>query len=211
MSIQGPRLFLASSSPRRRELLAQIGVSFEVLSPDIPEHVLAGESAEDYVSRLAAEKARAGLNLLPESSAEEEILLLGSDTSVVVDGTILGKPQDRRAGLEMLSQLSGRRHQVMTAVSLLNNQGRQQTRISVSEVQFRHLSMDEIERYWHSGEPADKAGGYAVQGLGAVFIEQLTGSYSAVMGLPLFETAELLESFGLPVLQQGKVEGLESV
>lgn len=201
MTIQGPRLFLASSSPRRHELLVQIGVSFEVLSPDICEHVLPGESAQDYVCRLAEEKARAGLDMLDVNPAEETVLLLGSDTSVVVDGTILGKPLDRQDALEMLALLSGRRHQVMTAVSLLNNQGRQQTQISVSEVQFRHLSSDEIERYWNSGEPVGKAGAYAVQGLGAMFIAQLSGSYSAVMGLPLFETTELLESFGRTVLQ----------
>jgi len=201
MSTRTPRLFLASTSPRRRELLAQIGVSFEVLSPDIPEHVLSGESPEAYVCRLAAEKAQAGLLMLNELPSDEMILLLGSDTSVVVDGTILGKPQGREDGLAMLARLSGRSHQVMTAVSVINNQGRQQTELNISEVRFRHLSTDEIERYWHSGEPIDKAGGYAVQGLGAIFIEQLSGSYSAVMGLPLFETAELLESFGLSVLQ----------
>ncbi|MDH5184110.1 MAG: Maf-like protein [Gammaproteobacteria bacterium] len=201
MTIQRPRLFLASSSPRRRELLAQIGVPFEVLSPDIPEHVLPAESPQEYVCRLAEEKARAGLSLLSADTSTDTILLLGSDTSVVVDGVILGKPQDRNDGLQMLAQLSGRSHQVMTAVSLLNNHARQETQLSVSEVRFRRLGRDEIERYWLSGEPADKSGGYAVQGLGAVFIEQLSGSYSAVMGLPLFETALLLESFGLSVLQ----------
>ena len=200
MSNLGPRLYLASTSPRRRELLQQIGVSFEVISPDIPEHVLAAESPADYVCRLAAEKARAGLSLLPDT-AEEKVLILGSDTSVVVDGNILGKPLDREHGMAMLARLSGRSHQVMTAVSLLDNQGLQQTRLRISEVTFRTLDSVEIESYWRTGEPLDKAGAYAVQGLGAVFIEQLSGSYSAVMGLPLFETSELLESFGLSVLQ----------
>lgn len=201
MHTRTPRLYLASTSPRRRELLAQIGVTFETLSPDIPEHVLAAESPEAYVCRLAAEKARAGLEMLDHIPPDESVLLLGSDTSVVVDGTILGKPQGQEDGLAMLARLSGRSHQVMTAVSLINNQGRQQTELNISEVQFRQISSAEMERYWFSGEPADKAGGYAVQGLGAIFIEHLNGSYSAVMGLPLFETAQLLESFGLSVLQ----------
>ncbi|MDH5359245.1 MAG: Maf-like protein [Gammaproteobacteria bacterium] len=201
MHTRTPRLYLASTSPRRRELLAQIGVTFETLSPDIPEHVLAAESPEEYVCRLAAEKARAGLLMLNEIPSDETILLLGSDTSVVVDGTILGKPQGQEDGLAMLARLSGRSHQVMTAVSLINNQGRQQTELNISEVQFRQISSAEMERYWFSGEPVDKAGSYAVQGLGAIFIEHLNGSYSAVMGLPLFETAQLLESFGLSVLQ----------
>lgn len=201
MSTRMPRLFLASTSPRRHELLAQIGVSFEVISPAIPEHVLTGESAEQYVCRLAAEKARAGLDMLVDIPVAETILLLGSDTTVVVDGTILGKPLGREDGLAMLAQLSGRSHQVMTAVSVVNNQGRQQTELTISEVCFRQLSAAEMERYWHSGEPVDKAGGYAVQGIGAIFIEHLNGSYSGVMGLPLFETARLLESFGLSVLE----------
>ena len=201
MTTPRPRLFLASSSPRRHELLRQIGVSFESLSPDIPEQPGPGESAPDYVNRLAAEKARAGLALINPSAKDESILLLGSDTSVVVDDTILGKPSGREEGLEMLSRLSGRSHQVMTAVSMLDQHGRQESRLSVSEVWFRELGKTEMEQYWHSGEPLGKAGGYAVQGLGAIFIQRLSGSYSGVMGLPLFETAQLLESFGLPVLE----------
>lgn len=189
-------LYLASSSPRRRELLSQMAVSFHTLCPDIPEQPLPGESPETYVRRLALEKARAGLAMV-----EGAAVVIGSDTSVVLDDSILGKPRDRDDGLAMLARLSGRGHRVLSAVALVDGQGREATRLSVSEVMFRRLSEEECLAYWHTGEPVDKAGGYAIQGRAAMFIEYLAGSYSAVMGLPLFETAELLQQFAIPILE----------
>ncbi|MBE7927203.1 Maf family protein [Pseudomonas saudiphocaensis] len=189
-----PALFLASASPRRRELLTQIGVPFSLLSVAIDETPQAGESPDTYVQRLAREKALAGLASVEQPAA----CVLGADTTVVLDGQILGKPADRADSLAMLQALSGREHQVMTAVALA---GKAEciVRLVVSQVQFRPITTDEAERYWASGEPADKAGGYAIQGLGAVFVSGLQGSYSGVVGLPLCETAQLLEAFGIPV------------
>lgn len=189
-----PALFLASASPRRRELLTQIGVPFSLLSVAIDETPQAGESPDTYVQRLAREKALAGLASVEQPAA----CVLGADTTVVLDGQILGKPADRADSLAMLQALSGREHQVMTAVALANNT-ECIVRLVVSRVQFRPITTDEAERYWASGEPADKAGGYAIQGLGAVFVSGLQGSYSGVVGLPLCETAQLLEAFGIPV------------
>jgi septum formation protein len=190
------QLYLASSSPRRRELLSQIGVSFRTVTPDIPEQVLPEESPEAYVRRLALEKAAAGLLL-----ADGPAIIIGSDTSVVLDDDILGKPCDKADGLAMLARLSGRSHRVLTAVALMDDGGRKASRLSVSEVVFSNLSTAQCQAYWDTGEPSDKAGGYAIQGRAAAFIEHLSGSYSGVMGLPLFETAELLQAFGIPVLQ----------
>jgi septum formation protein len=190
-------IYLASSSPRRRELLSQIGVSFQALSPDIPEQPLPDESPEAYVRRLALEKAAAGLAL-----ADGPAIVIGSDTSVVLDDDILGKPRDQADGLAMLARLSGRGHRVLTAVAMMDETGRRVSRLSVSEVVFRNLGTEECLAYWQSGEPADKAGGYAIQGRGAMFIEHLSGSYSGVMGLPLFETAELLQGFGVDLFRQ---------
>jgi len=188
-------LYLASTSPRRRELLSQIGVSFQTVTPDIPEQPLPDESPEAYVRRLAQDKARAGLALV-----DGPAVVIGSDTSVVLDDDILGKPRDQADGLAMLARLSGRGHRVLTAVALVDRGGRHQSRLSVSEVVFRNLGADECLAYWRTGEPADKAGAYAIQGRAAVFVEHLSGSYSGVMGLPLFETAELLRAFGIPVI-----------
>jgi len=188
-------IYLASTSPRRRELLSQIGVSFHTVTPDIPEQPLPDESPEAYVRRLAQEKAAAGLALV-----DGPAIVIGSDTSVVLDDAILGKPRDQADGLAMLARLSGRAHRVLTAVALVDREGRHRSRLSVSEVVFRNLEAEECLAYWQTGEPADKAGGYAIQGRGAMFIEHLSGSYSGVMGLPLFETAELLRAFDIPVL-----------
>ena len=188
------QLYLASSSPRRHELLSQIGVSFRTVTPDIPEQVAPGESPETYVRRLALEKAAAGLSLV-----EGPAVVIGSDTSVVLDDDILGKPRDKSDALAMLARLSGRSHRVLTAVALVDSEGNKKSRLSVSEVVFCNLSAAQCEAYWETGEPADKAGGYAIQGRAAVFIEHLSGSYSGVMGLPLFETAELLQTFGIAV------------
>lgn len=191
-------IYLASASPRRRELLQQIGVRFSLLSVEVPEEPHPGEAPEVFVLRLALEKARAGQALL---DAGDSTPVLGADTVVVSHGRILGKPRDRAGALTMLQALSGAQHQVLTAVALVAN-GKEQSRLSVSTVQFRHISLEEAEAYWASGEPADKAGSYAIQGVAAIFIERLEGSYSGVMGLPLFETAELLAHFGVSVLER---------
>ena len=188
-------LYLASGSPRRRELLAQIGVPFSVVSAPIDETPLPDESAPAYVERLARAKAAAGL-----ASVEGTAVVLGADTAVVLDGRILGKPESREDALAMLADLSGREHQVLTAVALTDGQ-RVQSLCVTSQVRFRAISDDEAQRYWASGEPADKAGGYAIQGLGAVFVTGLSGSYSAVVGLPLSETADLLGQFGVACWQ----------
>lgn len=188
-------LYLASGSPRRRELLTQIGVPFTPVSAPIDETPLPGESAEAYVERLAVAKAEAGL-----ASLGSPALTLGADTAVVLDGRILGKPENREHALAMLAELSGRAHQVLTAVAVSDGQ-RCQSLCVASNVRFRATSPAEAERYWASGEPADKAGGYAIQGLGAVFVTGLEGSYSAVVGLPLSETAELLGQFGIACWQ----------
>ena len=188
-------LYLASGSPRRRELLTQIGVPFRVVSAPIDETPLPGESAPAYVERLARAKAAAGL-----ASLAGPAVVLGADTAVVLDGRILGKPENRETALAMLADLSGREHQVLTAVALDDGQ-RVHSLCVTSKVSFRAISADEAQRYWASGEPADKAGSYAIQGLGAVFVTGLVGSYSAVVGLPLSETADLLGQFGIACWQ----------
>ena len=185
-------LFLASASPRRRELLAQIGVPFSLINVAVDETPSPTESPEDYVERVAREKALAGL----ASLGDQDGCVLGADTSVVLDQHILGKPVDRADGLAMLAALSGRTHRVMTAVALASRSACE-VRVVISEVTFRTIEQAEAERYWTSGEPVDKAGGYAIQGWGAVFVSQLHGSYSAVVGLPLCETAQLIDAFGL--------------
>lgn len=187
-----PALFLASASPRRRELLTQIGVPFSLLSVSIDETPHRAETPDAYVQRLAREKALAGLALVSDRSA----CVLGADTTVVLDGRILGKPVDRADALAMLQVLSGREHQVMTAVALANETDCA-VRLVASQVRFRAITPVEAERYWSSGEPQDKAGSYAIQGLGAVFVSGLQGSYSAVVGLPLCETAQMLDAFGV--------------
>ncbi|WP_109511402.1 Maf family protein [Pseudomonas ovata] len=190
-------LYLASGSPRRRELLAQIGVPFSVLSAQIDETPLAAETPEAYVERLARSKARAGLALLPGT---QQACVLGADTAVVLDGRILGKPVDREDALTMLAALSGREHEVLTAVAVLDRQ-RCESRVVASRVRFRAIQAHEASTYWASGEPLDKAGSYAIQGLAAIFVAGLHGSYSAVVGLPLCETADLLGHFGIPCWQ----------
>jgi septum formation protein len=182
-----PQLILASGSPRRHELLLQIGVPHRVRAADVDERPLAGEDALECAARLAIAKARAVTGTLP---------VLGADTVVVQDGAVLGKPRDRADALTMLRCLSGRTHRVISAVALAWP-ARIESRVSVSTVRFRQLGDAECAAYWESAEPRDKAGGYAIQGLAAVFIEHLEGSYSGVMGLPLFETAELLAMAGI--------------
>jgi septum formation protein len=190
-----PFIYLASGSPRRRELLAQLGVSFELLITDIDESLRPDEAADAYVRRMATEKARAALGQMPARRAP----VLGADTTVVVDRHILGKPADREAAATMLRRLSGGDHEVLTAVAIVDGEGaekRDAVAVSRTIVTFRALTDAEIDGYWATGEPRDKAGGYGIQGLGAIFIEAIHGSYSGVMGLPLFETAHLLNGFG---------------
>ena len=185
-----PTVCLASASPRRRELLRQIGVPHVAVSADIDESAHAGEAAHDYVQRMARDKADAVWK------KDQRLPVLAADTTVVLDGLTYGKPRDRDHGLEMLTRLSGRTHEVLTAVALANAAGTV-LRVNVSSVKFRVLTAAECIAYWETGEPADKAGAYAIQGFAAVFIESLIGSYSGVMGLPLHETADLLRSAGL--------------
>jgi len=192
-------IFLGSASPRRAELLSQIGVTYKVVEADIDETPNPCESAELYVLRMALEKAEA---VLAQSKGGGLILpVLAADTSVVVDGEILGKPRDQTEAMAMLARLSGRTHLVLTAVALVGaavEEGRA-CRLSVNKVKFRAISEAERLAYWQTGESRDKAGAYAIQGLAAVFIEHLEGSFSGVMGLPLFETSDLLAEFGINV------------
>ncbi|KAF6692249.1 septum formation inhibitor Maf [Pseudomonas sp. EKM23D] len=190
-------LYLASGSPRRRELLTQIGVPFTVVSAAIDETPFANESAVAYVERLACGKAMAGFAALGQASA---VCVLGADTAVIVDGLILGKPVDQADALAMLMALAGREHEVLTAIALTDGQ-RCETLCVSSLVRFRAISVEEATAYWRSGEPQDKAGGYAIQGLGSIFVTGLNGSYSAVVGLPVCETAQLLAQFGIPCWQ----------
>lgn len=198
-------LYLASGSPRRRELLTQIAVPFLTQIAPIDENALPGESPIAYVERLALTKAQAGLAALTDTA---DAVVLGADTAVVLDGRILGKPTDRADALATLSDLSGRTHEVLTAVALVSRE-RQVSRVVTSQVTFRALSQAEIEAYWASGEPQDKAGCYGIQGLAAVFVSQLQGSYSAVVGLPLCETAALLAEFAIPCWQSLPVHSQE--
>lgn len=194
------KLVLASASPRRKQLLEQIGLSFSVSSADIDETPRLGESPTDYVKRLAIEKAMAVYLRLKETLGAD-IWVLGSDTSVIIDDTILGKPEDKADGIEMLTKLAGREHTVLTSVALVGIDPsmviNQSVVINENKVKFCPLTAAQIEAYWESGEPLGKAGSYAIQGRGAVFVEQLKGSFSGVMGLPLYETAQLLKSKGL--------------
>lgn len=198
-------LYLASGSPRRRELLTQIAVPFLTQIAPIDENALPGESPIAYVERLARGKAQAGLAALADTA---DAVVLGADTAVVLDGRILGKPADRDDALATLNALSGRTHQVLTAVALASRE-RLESRVVTSQVTFRALNQAEIEAYWASGEPQDKAGCYGIQGLAAVFVSQLQGSYSAVVGLPLCETAALLAEFAIPCWQSLPVHSQE--
>ena len=197
------RIYLASRSPRRRELLQQIGIAFEALllredlrrGADVDETLIPGESPESYVSRVARAKAEAGWHRI----ASRRLLprpVLAADTAVVLDGEIIGKPADARRAHELLRRLSGRTHHVLTAVAVAR-EARVETALSISAVEFRELADGEIRLYVASGEPLDKAGAYAIQGRAAVFVRAISGSYSGIMGLPLFETAELLGRFGV--------------
>ena len=194
-------VYLASGSPRRREFLQQIGVSFRLVGTELNETPLSGELPAAYVSRLAAAKADAGWQCSREPANAP---VLAADTAVVLDGKILGKPRDKLDAENMLLQLSNRTHEVLTAVALRSLAGKE-IKVSRSWVTFRTVDAAEARAYWNTGEPRDKAGAYAIQGYAAVFIADLKGSYSCVMGLPLFETAELLKSAGLRLWQSGAI------
>ncbi|MEI2265331.1 Maf family protein [Erwinia sp. CGal63] len=182
-------LYLASGSPRRRELLTQLGLRFERLSTQVEEKKRPDEAAEAYVRRLAIEKALAGVAV-----AEQDLPVLGADTIVVLNNEVLEKPLDEAGAAAMLAKLSGQTHQVMTAVALADRQ-QQLACLVTTDVTFRLLSKDDIATYIASGEPMDKAGAYGIQGLGGNFVRKINGSYHAVVGLPLVETAELLSQF----------------
>ena len=187
-----PDIYLASQSPRRRELLRQIGVDFSVVTVDVPEEKQQTETGLEYVERLACEKSQAGAALYPL------LPVIGADTIVCLDEHILEKPQSQQHAVAMLCQLSGRVHQVITAVAI--SQGKRTEYCHcISDVSFREISEQEALRYWQTGEPEDKAGAYGIQGLGAVFVKQLQGSYTNVVGLPLYETTQLLALFNTSV------------
>jgi septum formation protein len=203
--IAHPRIYLASQSPRRRELLKQIGVNFEVLllrtdprrNVDVHETPHPGEAPEDYVLRICEAKARAGMNTLKFRSLPA-FPVLSADTTVSQNGKIIGKPFDRKEAASMLRELSGRQHQVLTAVAVAF-EDRIELRLNTTTVTFAALSEDRIRRYVLTDEPHDKAGAYGIQGQAGSFVQHLSGSYSGVMGLPLFETVELLRQFGYPL------------
>jgi septum formation protein len=184
-----PTIYLASNSPRRAELLTQIGVSFTRIKADVEECLQAGELAQDYVSRLALEKAQAGFLNSPQDKP-----VLGADTIVVIGQKTLEKPRNQAHAQEMMYMLSGATHQVFTAIALVDGRQHKQILIKTS-VTFKVLSDQEINDYWQTGEPLDKAGGYGIQGIGGKFVTHINGSYSAVVGLPLYETNELIKNF----------------
>lgn len=186
-------LYLASASPRRRELLQQIGQTFTVRTEAVDETPLVGESPEIYVARLALAKAQA-----VAAQCQPADLVLAADTTVVYAGQIIGKPASCAEAVAIWSQLSGRTHQVLTGIAVVG-QGRSAQRVVCTEVSFRELTLAEMQAYWHTGEPCDKAGGYGIQGRGALWVERIVGSYSNVVGLPLCETAQLLAEFGVPL------------
>jgi septum formation protein len=201
-SPRAPLLILASASPRRRALLEQIGVPHLTVVPEVDETVLPGEAAADYVVRIACAKAR---SIAARQARQADLPVLAADTTVVIGERICGKPTDAEQAVALLLELSGHTHRVLTAVALAAA-GAVTHRLSASEVRFRTLTPAECHAYWLTGEPRDKAGGYAVQGRGALFIEHLSGSYSGVMGLPLCETGELLAAAGVTLWPQAARE-----
>lgn len=206
MAVAGKKIYLASRSPRRRELLKQIGVDFELLllredaarGADVDETPLPGEDPREYVLRISRSKAEVGWQRLRERRLPQRPVL-AADTAVALGDRIMGKPANHGQAVGMLQALSGKRHEVLTAVAVANA-GRIEQKLSVSLVQFAELDDPSIRRYVMTGEPLDKAGAYGIQGYAAAFIEKIEGSYSGVMGLPLYETAQLLASFGIDVI-----------
>lgn len=195
------QIVLASASPRRRELLAQIGIEAEVIPADIDEQVRADETPLQYVKRLAAEKAArvVQVNQLANRSTNSSTIVIGADTTIDLDGSALGKPEDEQHALHMLSSLSGREHLVHTGVALVSD-GRFDAQVVTTRVELVALTRQDIYNYWLSGEPVGKAGAYAIQGLGAILVKRIVGSYSNVVGLPVGETAGMLRAHGLCVL-----------
>ena len=199
------RIYLASRSPRRRELLTQIGMRFDLLlfrsgtreDAEVNEAWLPGEAPEDYVVRVARIKAAYGAGLLASRRVVPRPVL-AADTTLDVDGEIIGKPTDEADAAAILARLSGRSHRVLTAIAMARDE-RVEHRLSISDVRFRPLSAEEIRRYVQSGEPMDKAGAYGIQGRAAMFVEDIKGSHSGIVGLPLCETALLLREFGYPL------------
>ena len=189
------RIVLASASPRRVALLSQIGIDCDVMPSQIDEEARENEAPLDYVRRMAKEKAASVAGLMPGR------IVLGADTDVIMQSRILGKPRDKADFLEMFNLLSGRTHQVITAVSVVHAE-QYWLKTSISDVTFREVSEEEMLAYWQTGEPCDKAGGYAIQGQAAMFIRAISGSYSGIMGLPLYETSELLSAAGIRLLQE---------
>jgi septum formation protein len=188
------QIILASASPRRKELLDQIKVSYQVHPVDLDETPLPNEKPLEYVQRLAAEKSAACVTRL-----KTDLPVLAADTAVILGDIIMGKPKDQADAVAMLSQLSGKTHQVYSAISLRGYEHNQA--VSITEVTFRHLTRQEILAYWLTGEPLDKAGSYAIQGRGGMFVESIVGSFSGVVGLPLFETAQLLSKQGIELFK----------
>ncbi|WHI52207.1 Maf family protein [Microbulbifer sp. MLAF003] len=191
------RLLLASGSPRRAELLTQIGVSFTQLTPAVPEQKQLAETPQEYIQRLAHDKATAGLG------GVEGVWALGSDTVVLAGDKVLEKPKDYADFESMMLSLSGTEHSVLSAICLRSWE-RQFSRMVETRVRFRHLSKAQIEAYWSTGEPEDKAGGYGIQGMGAALVESISGSYSNVVGLPLEALVPMLEHAGIPYWQENQ-------
>ncbi len=189
-----PKLHLASQSPQRQDILRSLGLSFTAAGVDVDEQQLRGELPEAMALRLSRAKATA-------ADVDPSRIVVGADTLVVLEEVVFGKPKDREECLEMLANLSGRMHRVMTGVAVLAS-AKVQTVVSITEVKFREIGPDEALAYWQSGEPCDKAGGYAIQGRGGIFVEAISGSYSGVVGLPVFETSQLLRNAGLRVLTE---------
>lgn len=192
------RLLLASGSPRRAELLAQIGVSFSQVTPSVPEQKQSDETPQEYAQRLAHDKAAVGLGL---AAGPDGLWALGSDTIVLAGERVLEKPQDYADYKSMMLSLSGVEHSVLSAICL-RSQEQQFSRLIETRVRFRHLSRAQIEAYWLTGEPVDKAGGYGIQGMGAALVESISGSYSNVVGLPLEALVPMLENAGIPYWQE---------
>ncbi|MDP6652907.1 MAG: Maf family protein [Gammaproteobacteria bacterium] len=191
------QLILASASTRRQQLLTQLGVGFKIAAQHIDETKRPEETPADYVCRMAVEKAQSALHTL---ATEDASVVLAADTIVLCEGEVLGKPANKAAALGMLSMLSAKSHRALSAVAVANHQ-RESLLYSDTLVEFRRIDTTEAARYWDTGEPAGKAGSYAIQGFGAAFVKSISGSYSGVMGLPLYETAQLLAGFGVPSWQ----------
>lgn len=194
MSAPITQIVLASASDRRKILLEQIGVVFDVVAVDVDETPQIKEPPLFYVQRLAELKARTALQKI-----KNNLPVLGADTSVVFENQILGKPRDAQHAVEMLMLLSGKRHHVMTSVAMINNEERLLSFVSTTEVSFDEITPAQAQAYWQTGEPVDKAGAYAIQGLAAMWVKEIKGSYSGVMGLPLYETAQLLKAFDISI------------